>query len=152
MPRILIVDDEKENRDALRRALGDENADWEILAAQDESEGRRILKEHVSAGQAIDVVLTDLVMRSEESGMTVLQEARAIDPQVMTILFTAKEQSLDRYAAFDRGAFDVVEKNIRGTAAARELNVKTRAALRYKEYSRKVNFLQRYSMLHCSMR
>jgi len=73
-----------------------------------------------------------------------LQEARAIDPLVMAILFTAKEKSLDRYAAFDYGAFDVVEKNIRGAAAHREINIKTRAALRYREWSQRINFLRRY--------
>ena len=62
----------------------------------------------------------------------------------MAILFTAKEKSLDRYAAFDIGAFDVVEKNIRGTSAVREINIKARAALRYREWSKKINFLRRY--------
>jgi class 3 adenylate cyclase len=62
----------------------------------------------------------------------------------MAILFTAKEKSLDRYAAFDCGAFDVVEKNIRGTAAVREINIKARAALRYREWSQRVSFLRRY--------
>ena len=62
----------------------------------------------------------------------------------MAILFTAKEKSLDRYAAFDYGAFDVVEKNIRGAAAVREINIKARAALRYRGWSQRVNFLRRY--------
>jgi class 3 adenylate cyclase len=90
------------------------------------------------------VVLTDLVMTTEQSGMNMLQEARKLDPLVMAILFTAKEKSLDRYAAFDYGAFDVVEKNIRGTAAVREINIKTRAALRFREWSQRMNFLRRY--------
>jgi class 3 adenylate cyclase len=95
-------------------------------------------------GEPIDVILTDLVMDTEQSGMDMIQDARKIDPLVMTILFTAKEKSLDRYAAFDYGAFDVVEKNIRGTAAVREINIKTRAALRYREWSQQINFLRRY--------
>jgi len=76
--------------------------------------------------------------------MTMLQEARRLDPSVMAILFTAKEKSLDRYAAFEFGAFDVVEKNIRGTAAVREINIKARAALQYREWSQRINFLRRY--------
>jgi class 3 adenylate cyclase len=83
-------------------------------------------------------------MTTEQSGMNMLQEARELDPMIMAILFTAKEKSLDRYAAFDYGAFDVVEKNIRGTAAVREINIKTRAALRYRGWSQRVNFLRRY--------
>ena len=145
MPRILIVDDEVENLSALKRALGDENPTWEILTAKNESEGRLILQTKQSEKCPIDVVLTDLVLESEErGGMNILQEAKRIDPLIMAILFTAKEKNLDRYAAFDYGAFDVVEKNIRGTSAVREINIKTRAALRYREWSERINFLRRY--------
>jgi class 3 adenylate cyclase len=144
MSRILIVDDEKENRDALKRALGDENPDWELFTAASETEGKVLLEAQLAKKEPIDVVLTDLVMATEQSGMNMLQEARKLDPLVMAILFTAKEKSLDRFAAFDYGAFDVVEKNIRGTAAVREMNIKTRAALRYREWSQRVNFLRRY--------
>lgn len=144
MPRILIVDDEADNRKALKLALGDENPDWELLEAENDADARVILEKEISRRQPIDVVLTDLVMTSEESGMVLLREARRLDPLVMAILFTAKEKSLDRYAAFDHGAFDVVEKNIRGASAVREINIKTRAALRYREWSQRINFLRRY--------
>jgi class 3 adenylate cyclase len=144
MPTILIVDDEKENRDALELALGDENPDWAILTAPDEIEGKRIIETQLKKRKPVDVVLTDLVMATERSGMSMLKEARNVDPLIMAILFTAKEKSLDRYAAFDHGAFDVVEKNIRGTAAVREINVKTRAALRYRQWSQHIAFLRRY--------
>ncbi len=144
MARVMIVDDEVENLSALKRALGDENPDWEILSAENEEQCLSMLEEQLRVGEPIDVVLTDLVMATESSGMNVLQKARRIDPLIMAILFTAKEKSLDRYAAFDHGAFDVVEKNIRGTAASREINIKTRAALRYREWSAQINFLRRY--------
>ena len=144
MARILIVDDEKENREALHRALGDENPDWIILDAANESEGKLLIEQQLAKREPVDVVLTDLVMASEQGGMSLLGDARKLDPLVMAILFTAKEKSLDRYGAFDYGAFDVVEKNIRGTAAVREINVKTRAALRYREWSQRINFLRRY--------
>ncbi|HNY80045.1 MAG: adenylate/guanylate cyclase domain-containing protein [Sedimentisphaerales bacterium] len=144
MARILIVDDEVENLKSLKRALGDENPEWEILTAENEADGEEVLRNHLKARQPIDVVLTDLVMDSEQSGMNILQKARELDPLVMAILFTAKEKSLDRYTAFDYGAFDVVEKNIRGTAASREINIKTRAALRYREWSQQITFLRRY--------
>jgi class 3 adenylate cyclase len=144
MARILIVDDEKENREALRRALGDVNPDWQIFTAENDVEGKRVLEAQLARKEPIDVVLTDLVMTTEQSGMNMLQEARKLDPFIMAILFTAKEKSLDRYAAFDYGAFDVVEKNIRGTAAVREINIKTRAALRFREWSQRMNFLRRY--------
>ena len=144
MARVLIVDDEVKNLEALKRALGDDNPDWIILTARSEIEGKTILENQLAEKSPIDVVLSDLVMDTEQSGMNILQEARRLDPFIMAILFTAKEKSLNRYAAFDYGAFDVVEKNIRGTAAVKEINVKTRAALRYREWSRRINFLQRY--------
>jgi adenylate cyclase len=144
MPRILIVDDEAENREALKLALGDANPTWDILTAANGPEGRDLVKTQIERREPIDLVLTDLVMTSENSGMKLLQEIRALDPLIMAILFTAKEESLDRYAALDLGAFDVVEKNIRGTAAGREINVKARAALGYREWSRRINFLRRY--------
>ncbi len=144
MAKILIVDDEKENREALKLALGDENLDWEIFTVESETEGKRVIQEQLVKKEPIDVVLTDLVMSKEQSGMDMLREARELDPLIMSILFTAKEKNLDRYAAFDYGAFDVVEKNIRGTTAVKEINVKTRAALRYREWSQRINFLRRY--------
>lgn len=144
MARILLIDDEIENLNALKRALGDENPDWLILTANSEEAGIEILQQQMAKNEAIDVVLTDLVMDSDISGMNVLQKARKIDPLVMAILFTAKERSLDRYAAFDYGAFDVVEKNIRGASASREINIKTRAAINYRAWSKKINFMSRY--------
>jgi adenylate cyclase len=144
MARILIVDDERENRDALKLALGDQNPGWEIFTAANDAEGCELLKGQLEKREPIDVVLTDLVMTTEDSGMNMILEARKYDPSIMAILFTAKEKSLDRYAAFDYGAFDVVEKNIRGTSAVREINIKTRAALHYREWSQRINFLRRY--------
>jgi len=144
MPNILIVDDENDNLKALKRALNDSNPGWNILTALDESAATKIIREQIEKREPVDVVLTDLVMESEQSGMKVLQEARKLDPFIMSILFTAKEKNLDRYAAFDYGAFDVVEKNIRGATAAKEIEIKTRAALRYREWSRRISFLSRY--------
>lgn len=145
MSHILIVDDEIENLNALKRALNDENPSWEILTAGNVNDGIAVLQKQLDERLPVDVVLTDLVLESEEQGgMNILQEARRLDPLIMAILFTAKEKSLDRYAAFEYGAFDVVEKNIRGASAVRELNIKTRAALRYREWSQRINFLRRY--------
>ena len=68
MPRILIVDDEVENLNALKRALGDENPTWEIFTAKNEREGKKVLEEQQTVRLPIDVVLTDLVLESEERG------------------------------------------------------------------------------------
>ena len=142
--KVVIVDDEKENLQMLEVALQDENPDWQIITCDSEEESLGIIKAGVEEGSPVDLVLTDLVMNDEETGMRIIKNARKIDPLIMTILFTAKEKSLDRYAAFDIGAFDVVEKNIRGSAAVTEINIKSRAAIQYRTWSKQVNFLQKY--------
>lgn len=142
--RILIVDDEEDNLKSLRGALEDENPEWQIFTAEDDVVGKAILEEQMSKKEPIDVVLTDLLIRSEPRGMDMLREARNIDPLVMVILFTAYEESLDRYAALGYGAFDVVEKTIRDKDAFREISFKTQAALYYRGKSQRIAFLRRY--------
>lgn len=144
-PRILIVDDEKENREALKLYLQDANPGWKLYTAKGHNEGTAVIKKQLEKDEPIDLVLTDLVMSDERSGLKLLESARNLDPEIMAILFTAREQSLDRYEAFDRyGAFDVVEKNIPGRVAAREINIKARTALRYRDHTRRIAFLGRY--------
>lgn len=144
MSIVLIVDDEKPNRDALNRALGDENPAWTILQAATAAEAVRVVLDQIAQKCPVDLMLTDLVMESEQSGMTLLEQIRSIDSSLIAILFTAKEKNLDRYAAFDYGAFDVIEKNMRGVTAVREINIKARAALRYREWQQRIAFLGRY--------
>jgi class 3 adenylate cyclase len=145
MARILIVDDEPGNREALQSHLQDENPEWQIFTAKNDTDGLTLIKSRLKSNEPIDVVLIDLELENrKQEGMEMLREARRLDPLIMAILFTAKETSLDRFAAFDYGAFDVVEKTIIGAAANREINVKARAALRYREWSKKINFLRRY--------
>jgi class 3 adenylate cyclase len=128
MPNILIVDDEPENLKSLKRYLEDRNPDWILFTAQCESEAKKVLSE-----QPLDVIISDLVMATEQSGMDVLREAKEKDPFIMVILITAFEKKLDRYWAFDLGAFDCVPKNMPGVIAAEEILVKTKAALRFRE-------------------
>ncbi|MGE6741771.1 adenylate/guanylate cyclase domain-containing protein [Allorhizobium pseudoryzae] len=144
MPKILIVDDEDENLQLLKIYLLDNNSDWHVFAVQSVDEGLSVLKAELATGEPIDLLLTDLVMDSDDAGMKLMREARLIDPLLMAILFTAKEQSLDRYGALEYGVFDVVEKNIRGSSAAKEINLKARSALKYRSWSSKVSFLQKY--------
>lgn len=144
MPKILIVDDEKENREALGRALGDEGSDWNVVSVESEAAAEDLLRKSLAEGAPFDVAITDLVMENEQSGMALLSVARSIDPFLMTILVTAKEKNLDRYKALEYGAFDVVEKNIRGTSAVKEIITKTRAAVYYRNWTSKAHFLARY--------
>lgn len=144
MPRIMIVDDDPAIRDSLRLALGDENPNWVILTAESRAQGIELIRAQLDMCQPVDLLLTDLVMETEQSGIELLKEARTVDPQVMAILFTAKDHSLNPYSAFEYGAFGIVEKTMVGAPAFLELNNKTRAALRHRELSQRINFLRRY--------
>lgn len=148
---VLIVDDEKEPREALVYALGQKNKWWQISSAESVEEARRILDDPGERGP-VDVVLTDLVIHEKTAGgIDVLEYAKRLDPFVMVILFTAQERELDRFEAYQNGAFDCVEKNILGRAAWREISVKANAALDFRqetlsrvESEKRLSSLQRF--------
>lgn len=146
MPAILIVDDEGPNLNALKRELHDRCPSWTLYTATNEAEAGHVISQY-----PLDVIITDLKMTHDQSGMEVLRQAKARDPLMMVIMITAFEKLLDRYRAFDIGAFDCVQKNTPGIVAAEEIFVKTQAALRFRELAlqqveneRRLTFLRRY--------
>ncbi len=97
------------------------------------------------------MVLTDLVITQDHGGIEVLKAAKSIDPLTMVIVFTAFERKLDRYAAFDAGAFDCIQKNNPNVVAAEEILVKAKSALQFRELARdqiasqdRLSLLKRY--------
>lgn len=128
MADILIVDDEGCNLSALKRELEDRAPEWTVHTASNEEEADELGKLHV-----IDVIITDLKMATDHSGIQVLRQAKKRDPLVMVIMITAFEKLLDRYEAYELGAFDCVQKNTPGLIAAEEIFIKTQAALRFRE-------------------
>jgi adenylate cyclase len=125
--RVLLVDDEVENLRALKQHLEDSEPEWIVDTAASEEEAISL-----ASATSPDVVVCDLVMKTEQGGIQVLREVRKNDPFVMVILITAYERKLDRYGAFDLGAFDCVAKNMPGVVAANEILVKARAAVRFR--------------------
>ena len=90
-------------------------------------------------------------MATNQSGMEILREAKLKDPLTMVILITAFEKNLDRYRAFELGAFDCVQKNTPGVIALEEISIKAQAALRFRELALKqiesqkhLGFMKRY--------
>lgn len=144
MPRILIAEDDDHNREAMKLVIGAADKTWKIMTAHDEAEAKAVVKQQIKKGDPVDVVLTDLDMRASDGGMTLIREVRTLDPRIMAILYTGKEHLLNRLEALEIGAFDVVEKTIRGKTAITELIVKTKAALAFRESARRVDFLRRY--------
>ncbi|MGD0023548.1 MAG: adenylate/guanylate cyclase domain-containing response regulator [Xanthobacteraceae bacterium] len=146
MSTILIADDEPQNLAALKRELSNKDPGWTILLAGSESEAAGMLRDN-----AVDVVITDLVMTTDQSGMEILRTAKAKDPLIMVILITAYEKHLDRYRTFELGAFDCVQKNTPGVIAAEEIIVKAQAALHFRDLAtqkindqKRLTFLKRY--------
>jgi CheY-like chemotaxis protein len=63
MPSVLIVDDEPENLRSLKRFLHDREPTWTVSTAQNESQAKAALAELTP-----DVIITDLVMTTEQGG------------------------------------------------------------------------------------
>jgi len=147
MANILIVEDEEQNLKAYKLALEDGSFGWNILTAKNENEAQEI----ITGIQPVDVIITDLYMLTDQSGMKVLRLAKQKDPLIMVIILTAFEQKLDRYKAFEMGAFDCLSKGVPDVKTGQELIVKTKTALSFRELAlnqieneKKLAFLKRY--------
>lgn len=80
LPRILVVDDEKDNVEALKRLL---RKDFEILTAYDGEEALKVLQ----TSPELDVILSDQRMPGM-SGSEFLGKAQDLDPVVTRVLLT----------------------------------------------------------------
>ena len=79
-PTILVVDDDKNTRDGLERAL---RRRYDVVLAE---HGERALA--ILAAQHVDIILSDVRMPGMD-GLTLLQRALAHRPNVICILLTA---------------------------------------------------------------
>jgi DNA-binding NtrC family response regulator len=100
--RVLVVDDEKPQRDILQMILEAEG--YETGAA---GNGRQALQ--AAGADAFDVVLTDLKM-PDMNGIEVLSELLALQPAPLVILMTAHGTIDSAVEAMRRGAFDYLTK------------------------------------------
>ncbi|WP_333887292.1 adenylate/guanylate cyclase domain-containing response regulator [Sphingobacterium siyangense] len=146
MAKILIVDDEKPNSDAYKRALELDSSLYEISTAANEHEAEVLISK-----ENFDVVITDLAMIDDQSGMRVLNFSKEKQPLTMVIMVTAYADKMDRYAAFENGAFDCIAKSTPGLKTTDEIIAKTKTALYFREMiesqiesQKKVAVLKRY--------
>ena len=95
MPVLLIVDDEKPTRDALRMGFQD---DYEVYTAANLSQASALLQE-----ESPDLVLTDLRLGGE-SGMDVLKAAASLPHPPQSIMMTAYGSVDAAVAAMKEGA------------------------------------------------
>ncbi len=100
---ILIVDDEKNSRDGLARAL---QKSYDVVIAEN---GQKALD--VLATRPVDIMLSDVRMPGMD-GLTLLQRALARTPQPLCIMLTAYGTIELAVEAMKRGAYDFLTKPI----------------------------------------
>ena len=101
--QVLIVDDEVEHGEVMADALRKPGHVCTIV------NGLEAAREELLHG-SFDVVVTDLVMESETSGLKVLDCAQEHQPDAETILVTAHGDVPTAKAALKGGAYDFIEK------------------------------------------
>ena len=99
---ILIVDDEKAQREILSMILRGEGYDSAEASGVPEALAQLARRE-------FDLILTDLKMQGQ-SGLDLLEQVMADDPQQCVILMTAHGSVDSAVGAMKRGAFDYLEK------------------------------------------
>ncbi len=100
---VLIVEDDKNTREGLSRAL---NSDYNVMLAESGERAMGILKDN-----QIDVMLTDLRMPGMD-GLILLQRVLAINSQIVCILLTAYGNVETAVEAMKRGAYDYLTKPV----------------------------------------
>ena len=103
MQSILIVDDEKNTRDGLCKAFGD---DFDVFAASNADEAIRMLD-----AENFDAVITDLRM-SGKTGMSVIDKAISVEHRPVCIMLTAYGNVEMAVEAMKRGADDFISKPV----------------------------------------
>ena len=103
MQSILIVDDEKNTREGLCRALGD---DFDVFAASNADDAIKMLD-----AENFDAVITDLRM-SGKTGMSVIDKSISVENKPICIMLTAYGNVEMAVEAMKRGADDFISKPV----------------------------------------
>ena len=102
--RILIVDDEKNTREFMARAL---SSQYEVLTAAD----AELAMTQLDADRSVKLLLSDIRMPGED-GMTLMRAAKAKNPNLAVILLTAFGSIDQAVAAMKDGADDFITKPV----------------------------------------
>jgi DNA-binding NtrC family response regulator len=103
-PLILIVDDEKNTREGLRKAL--ESPGYRILLAASTREALQIMER-----TRVDLIVTDLRMPGED-GLELMRRGRMLRPDMSVILLTAYGTVQTAVKAMKNGAYDYLTKPV----------------------------------------
>lgn len=101
--RLLIVDDDKNTRDGLERAL---KRNYDVVVAESAERALSLLRDG-----NFDIVLSDMRMPGMD-GMTLLQRALASHPELICILLTAYGNVETAVESMKRGAYDFLMKPV----------------------------------------
>ena len=142
--RILIVDDEHTNLASTRLYLGARNPNYIIFIASSLEDALNLISYQHINNEPIDVLLTDLIMKTATDGIELIGKAKIVDPDLVCILFTANAKSVDRSQAYGTGAFEVIEKTTFGKFSQEEIAIKIEKALEIKEKYKTYSFLRKY--------
>ena len=105
MARVLLVEDDRNARRMLARAIARGGHDVETAASPDEARAQL-------QGGRFAVVITDLRMEGRDAGLEVLAEARRLQPEARVMLLTAYASTETAVAAMKQGAFDYLSKPV----------------------------------------
>ena len=124
MGKILVADDEDDVRFSLERRLKREGHEAQVAASQ--AEAIALIE---AAETPFDVVLTDMLMESPNSGVEVLKAALTQDVFTEVVVLTAYGNVANAVECMKMGAFDYVEKNIPGVDVYELICIKIEQAL-----------------------
>ena len=129
--KILIVDDEKPTRDVMARAL---SATYDCLTAPDAAQALAA----VTANPDLALMLSDVRMPGE-SGVSLVQKAKAVNPGLACILLTAYGTVELAVEAMKTGADDFLTKPVTDLD---QLELRVAKAIRTRSLERQVEELQ----------
>ena len=101
--KILIIDDEEQILKSIGELL--KRSGFSCITATSSTSGLALMKKERPL-----VVITDLKMEEEHSGIHVLEQAKEIDPDAVVILYTAHGDVSVTRDAFKKGVFDFIPK------------------------------------------
>ncbi|MCE0523180.1 MAG: sigma-54 dependent transcriptional regulator [Methylacidiphilales bacterium] len=102
LPTLLVVEDEKNTRDGLRRYF---NGKFDVYLAPDVATAMNVLET-----QPVDVLLTDLRLMGGNEGLDLLTRSQSIPHPPVAILMTAYGSEKVAVQAMKRGAYDYITK------------------------------------------
>jgi len=102
LPILLVVEDEKNTRDGLRRYF---DGKFDIYLAPDVTTAMNVLE-----AQPVDVLLTDLRLMGGTEGLDLLVRAQSIIHPPVCVLMTAYGSEKVAVQAMKRGAYDYITK------------------------------------------